>query len=222
MLALLFSASLSSTVPTPADVLLRVQTPAELTRLLLAQAPTQSEEEKNLEADMDRARQHLGHEGTTTEGAAPAVESAPPPPVPVDDQDQTPRKKKKSRRAEADNRFRATSPEGHGKAYYLVWGIVDWNIAGGMWVTAAVLTLYGLAAMSVSSADGCSDQWNSNHTVADCSANARDIRNAGVILTGVGVLFGAGGGLAAWRAADNLGTYKSLKNEERAYRDNGR
>ena len=219
MLTLLLSLTLGSTIPTAADVLLDAPSPVELTRLLLAQAPSQSDEEKNLQDDMDRARQRLGDKPTDKAETQPSgVDSPAGDQAPPEDQPR-PKHRGRHRRVESGDRFRAMSEDGHGKAYYLVWGIVDWNIAGGLLVMATVCTVIGLVMLAVPDAATCNDRFGPGTCKSDDMAA---FRNSALVVTGLGVGFGAGGGVVAWRASTNIHTYHDLRNEEREHYESGR
>jgi hypothetical protein len=218
MLTLLLSAIVSSAVPTPADVLLDTPTPAELTRVLLAQAATQAEEEKNLENDMDRARQHVGDEPANKDAAKPAVAPAAGTSDTAPEDQEKPKRKHRHHHEDKPEKFRALSEDGHGKGYYLSWGIVDWTLAGGLWIAATVLTVAGLTMLSVRSLADCHERYGAG----SCNQGMSQFHNSGIVVTGLGLAFGAGGGIAAWRAGTNIGSFRDLRAIERERREGER
>lgn len=182
MLALVCAVVLSTPVPSAgAMVLARLLEPGPL---LLAQSPD-PDAERELEEDMERERRRLGRE----DGGAQE-------PIP----EPTKRSKKRSRKV------RTTEPvliEGHGKAYFLTWGIVDWAIAAEMWGIGAWLGLEALAFASMPD-DGSSPL--SRETSRKVS---------GVL--GIGsIALGLAGVVVALRAGPNLQTFRELRAQERA------
>ncbi|MBI5509752.1 MAG: hypothetical protein HY903_13440 [Deltaproteobacteria bacterium] len=210
MLCWLVSTLLSTAVPTPGAALLQIGTADDLTRMLLAGTVDQKEEEENLERDMDRARDRLGHKGAK-DGEVPAASQGT---TETDDSTEDTRDDRRRRRHRGPRvqRFRALSDDGHGKAYYLAWGIVDWAIAADLWVAAAWFTVVGMAALANANNGYCRDGYGRTRS---CDAD----RAGGTVLLGLGVLAGAGGGVAAWRGGTNIGTFKDLRAQERAHRE---
>jgi len=207
--------SAGSPIPTPGFVLMQNASPRVLTHRLLAQADTESEDrravEAELEADMQRARSQLrGSEGEPP--PQPEYEPAPvpePPPHPAPRMDRgiaTPRRPavlpSEVPPDVFDPRSRNQKPtiDGEGKVSYLVWGIVDWSIAGAMWVAAGICALAASFLL----------------TTPSSSLNPGFNETAGYLYIAVSAGLGTGGGLMAWRAANNIGNFKLLKDREEA------
>jgi len=179
-------------------------------------------EERRLEADMDRARRHLGD----------------------DEEDSGRAKRRRIRRdryrevpddewiedepAPGHRRYRKRRPgylqptiEGSGKTYYMVWGIVDWVLAGSFWVGA---TVAGVAAIAIgANADNLADYdtrdrdsdaviLNSHRMTRKERADVyRDIAAGyGVVSVGLGIA----GGILAWRGNENFGKMRQLREIE--------
>jgi hypothetical protein len=213
-------------VPTAGAAYLQQSSPFYTTWLLVAQADDafedpsfddpnhpDAEEEDRLEQDMKRARRH-------TRGEPRAVKPAPLPEAPeadepapaaatteaydagddsyeneepaYEEQDRAPRR----RRAEA--RPPQLLYDGEGWVHYLVWGIVDWCISGGMLVGGVVMAGYAVALYAA---------WNSTTWNRGSGDDIAAISFA-VVSAGLGV----GGAIVAWRAGVNIGVMRDLKN----------
>lgn len=226
----------SAPVPSPGRVLLQEPTsPVVLTRLLLAQHPD-LEAEEDLSRDMQQARERLGHgdeagdeqtqpeqveqeqeqeeqpaeaseqEAVPAEEAAPVVEEDPY-------QDDPPPQRYRRRRR---HRQESPGPEvlvaGHGKAHYLVWGIVDWVIAGGLWggsLYAGVLTVLS-GVYYLETRDKHFEHNRSDRQIAGVLF---------VLLGGVTLSLGGVGGLLAFNASKNVGTYREIVARQGQLRD---
>jgi len=213
MLTLALAAFLATPVPTASQALLAERSASEITALLIAQAPDRADEEKNLESDMDRAREHLGHAPANGDGGQPTLAPAPLPPEP--DEQPTPRRKHRHERGPRQSHPQLLSEDGHAKPYYLAWGIVDWNIAASLWAIAAYLTAAAAIASTVADKPGyCGDFADS----PSCDRNPVTRRDAGGLFVAA-LAFGAGGGIVAWRAGTNIGAFKDLREQEHAQFD---
>jgi hypothetical protein len=202
MWLVLVSLVVSASPPSPGAAVLRSVThPGPL---LLAQQAPSDEEQKALEEDMERARKRLGHD---TKPATPAPEGAAadstvPRPrgerIDAADSDDDRRPRRRIRR----QRWEPTL-DGHGKAYFLTWGIVDWSIAGGGWAAG---TVFGLVALGLASAvnDSSYDWSNKNMTRSEARRTARTL---GVLSVGLGIT----GAFFAYRAGHNLATFHDLR-----------
>lgn len=199
MLAVVLSAFVSSAVPSPGRAILDTASRAAALRLLVAQSPD-PQEEKNLEDDMDRARRHLGHDDKTQVDEAPEPQADEP--------------KKRERRKRHDSGPQAEY-EGHGKAHYLVWGIVDWCIAGGLWSSSIAMgVLSGASFVGASRIDRDGLTASQRRSGLNEDQAVRTARTVGFI-TGVMALGFAGfGAWIATKASTNISIYGDLRNEE--------
>jgi hypothetical protein len=176
--------------PSPGAAVLATLEPS-VAALWLAQA--ENPEEKSLEDDMDSARKRLGH------GDQPSPQNAPAPGVAPDNTRDNDGKRKHRRWALRPSVMSSPTVDGHGRGYYLGWGIADWSIAGGMWAAAAVT---GFAALGLAAAD--LNDGGRRHTRAE-------LRSLAAFVGVVSVSLGAGGGLVAFHARRNLETAWELR-----------
>lgn len=176
-------------VPTPAEVILSQPTAAEWTRILLAQQSDRDEEIEALEQDMERSRARTRQQ----EEEQTARQVAEPPPA-----------------DEAPLFASGDAPGvrgGRRKGYYLAWSIVDWVLAGQLWMSSLVCWMYS-AAFSLTASANDAVETGGDEPLGRLSA----------AFAGAALVFAAGGGLAAWRGGINVATYRELRAQEAAVR----
>ena len=196
---LLVMALLALPPPSPGGALLDDLSQRE--RLLLAQSP---DEERDLEQDMDSARKRLGH------GEAPAADTSREPVSPagggVDARAPRPRGGTRSDGGAPRRRRRVADAtlDGHGKAYYLTWGLVDWAVVGSMWGGATYASAVALVLASA---------WNDD-TLSP--RERRDVRGGAVVSAGIAAGLTIGGIILARRAGRDFDTFRDLRDAGRA------
>lgn len=195
--------------PTPGGALLEDLSLRE--RLLLAQLPD-PDAERALEQDMEGARRRLGHDEPPAaqarpDATTPARPDAAPPDGAVEPQ-RVPRARAPvdgaPRRREARRRVPAATVDGRGKAYYLTWGLVDWGIAGGMWLGGAYAGLASLVLVGAAN----------DHDTS--TVDRRDMRSGAVVTACIAAGLTVGGIIVARRAGHNIGTFRELRDAGRA------
>jgi hypothetical protein len=103
------------------------------------------------------------------------------------------------RRRESRRRSPGVTLDGHGRAYYLTWGLVDWGIAGGMWLGGTYVSLFTIVLASA---------WNDNTMTP---REQRDVRSGAVVTAGIAAGLTLGGIILARRAGHNIGTFRDLR-----------
>jgi hypothetical protein len=177
--------------------------------LLLAQAASSpqsalpaSDDERDLEHDMESARKKLGHGETRAPGTsrepvpAPAIEAEAAPRT-VNPGDGVPRRRER-------RHVLSATLDGRGKAFYLTWGLVDWGIAGGMWVGATYASAVALVFASA---------WNDS---ALAERERGGVRAGSVVAAGIAAGLTIGGIFVARHASRNIGTFRDLREAGRA------
>ena len=187
---------LSSAIPTPAQALLDGTSSQKI--LWVAQTPNK-EEQKNLQEDMNRARQKVDehrHDVQQEQGSPEDLNVERPRP---------PRRHKHRVRPLYD----APTLDGHGKAYYMTWGIVEWVLAGGAWYGGFMTTIGSIATTSL--------LYQDRHGRID--GERRDyVQGAASGFAAASVVLGMAGGLLAWKASENLSKASDLRAEDREMR----
>ncbi len=199
----------SSAVPSPGRVILDSVSVAPSFLIAQTDPPSREEEEKNLEDDMDAARQKTAPKVETPPANPYAVQEGEvdPPPAPK-------AKPPKKRRLEATDR---PSIDGHSRGYYLAWGLGQWVLAGGLWAVSGVSTLYSVffgivAANPEATADGTAG-WEVSEK------DAHNIAIFGAIFYGALAIGGAVFGTwVSSKAVYNISNYGELKRQERELR----
>lgn len=186
-------------VPTPGQVVLDRLNEPRSAMLVLAQA-ADPDEVRALEKDMDRAHHHgeyrdayERYEQPRSDGNGNCNCSAAP---------------RQSKRPQA-------LADGHGKAHYLVWGVVDWSITGAMWVGSLLSAVISTNAFYLGSRTQA--QWNDLFNEPAEKGVRRDLRFAGVIFAGAAVGLATGGTLLSVKARRNVRVYRELRDQERVF-----
>ena len=117
--------------------------------------------------------------------------------------------KRLAKKKKRDRSWKVVAPpgptiDGHGKGYYLGWGIADWVIAADLWAAAAV---FGFAAMGLVAAR------NDEH--ARSMEYNRDEAGALAVLSGA-LSLGTGGIFVAIRAGRNISKFNELRAASRS------
>ena len=210
------TAMMLGVVPTPAQVLMadaEVQPRAVLT---LAQAPD-ADEEKALEEDMDKAHRRVvgepppahdqaGHEhadhhhGEYREAFERYDRAQSEPSCDCDCEC--------SKRPQRGPGGKPTL-DGHGKAHYLVWGIVDWVITGALWGGGLFSAVISANALYLGTRTN--SEWQDMFHESPEPGARRGLRAGGVAFAGIAAGLGIGGTLLSAKARANVRTYRELR-----------
>jgi len=214
----------------PAVVMLG-STPALEASLILAQSPDPAEE-KALEEDMEAAHRKIVGEPPPAR-VAPAPDEAMPLPPATQTEPSGEAHHQHGEYREAFERYeqrdcvarcraegrqkRREGPliDGHGKGHYLAWSIVDWSVAGGMWVGSLASLVLGANAIYLGTRS--SAEWHDLFNESPEPGVRRDLRGAGAVLAVAAVGLAVGGSLMSVKARRAVRTYRELKAQEAVF-----
>jgi hypothetical protein len=118
--------------------------------------------------------------------------------------------------------YESPTLDGHGRGYYVAWGIVDWAVAGNMWLGSAGCAIAGLVFAIAGYGDAGAkgrffDQISDGRD--DGAVDQTGLRSLAIGYGITGAVLGIGGGILASRAQENLDSAALLRGWARDMRE---